>query len=283
MQVSVQRRGPFRLPSVDLSEAPSREDFERLTLERILFGFRPLRAPILAPGSFNSKLARSGLCWSCSLLPARLSGVNLCQSSTPECRRHCLNLSGKGGLDNVQRGRGWRASLLVNHPATFGRILAQELREVRGKTGRQSYGLRLNVLSDVDWAPWSAGLRAAAGPRCKPWDYTKRRELLSWGSWRHLTYSATRERDTVEDIRALVADGHSVAVIASDVGKSDKVPPFVFGGLSAVDGDVSDRRDLDSFRGPRGGRRSSGVVVLRPKGSLRRAASSSLFCWRVAS
>ena len=283
MQVSVQRRGPFRLPSVDLSEAPSREDFERLTLERILFGFKPLRAPILAPGSYNSKLARSGLCWSCSLLPARMSGVNLCQSSTAECRRHCLNLAGKGGLDAVQRGRGWRASLLVNHPQAFGRILAQELREVRGKTGRQSYGLRLNLLSDIDWAPWSAGLRAAAGPRCKPWDYTKRRDVLAGDGWRHLTYSASRERDTVDDIAGVVAGGHSVAVIASDLRKSDTVPPFVFGGLSAVDGDISDRRDLDRFTGPRGGRRSSGVVVLRPKGSLRRAASSSLFCWPVVS
>ena len=282
MQVSVQRRGPFRLPPVDLSEAPSREDFERLTLERILFGFKPLRAPILAPGSYNSKLARSGLCWSCSLLPARMSGANLCQSSTPECRRHCLNLSGKGGLDTVQRGRGWRASLLVNHPATFGRVLAQELRDIRRKTGRQSYGLRLNVLSDVDFSSWSAGLRDAAGPRCKPWDYTKRRDVLAGDGWRHLTYSATRERHTVDDIASVIAGGHSVAVIASDLRKSDTVPSSVWG-LPAVDGDISDRRDLDRFRGPRGGHRSAGVVVLRAKGSLRRVASSSLFCWPVMS
>jgi hypothetical protein len=278
--VTIKRRG-FNLPPMDLGESPTLEDFDTLRRERVAFGFNDVGAPILAPGSYNSKLARSGLCWSCSLLPARLSGVNLCPSSTPECRRHCLNLAGKGGLDTVQRGRGWRASLLVHHPEAFGRLLAEELRDIRRRTGRLSWGLRLNVLQDVDWRPWSDQLEEAAGPRCRAWDYTKRPETLG-DSWRHVVYSASRERETVDSVRDIVNAGHSVAVVASDLRKKDETPRFVWG-LPAVDGDLSDRRDLDRFTGPRGGRRSAGVVVLRPKGSLRLGAGTSKFCWAVTS
>ena len=278
--VTIKRRG-FNLPPMDLGESPTVEDFGILRRERVAFGFKDVKAPILAPGSYNSKLARSGLCWSCSLLPARLSGVNLCTSSTPECRRHCLNLAGKGGLDTVQRGRGWRASLLVNYPEAFGRLLAQELRGIRRRTGRRSWGLRLNVLQDVDWKPWADQLEEAAGPRCRAWDYTKRPDTLG-DSWRHVVYSASQERETVDSVRAIVKGGHSVAVVARDLKKSEEVPRFIWG-LPAVDGDLSDRRDLDRFTGPRGGKRSAGVVVLRPKGSLRREAATSLFCWDIRS
>ncbi len=61
-----------------------------------------------------------------SLIPARLSGRNLCPGSSPGCRAGCLNGGGQGGMRFVQSRRLAKALARQQHPDWFRARLARE-------------------------------------------------------------------------------------------------------------------------------------------------------------
>lgn len=237
------------------SPLPLREARKLWKQTRLEVGLKATAPRLLTHPSGNAKLAKGaqyGLC----LLPHRLSGNNVCAYSTPECRKLCINLSGRGRMPYVQEGRSVRTKFLFKHPDAFAAILA-------GEIGRLPKGanLRLNMFSDLLWeqiAPQLFTLR----PDIQFYDYSKypagSRVLPSNY---HLTYSAS-ERWTDGEIADAVKSGDNVTVVLN-LRRSEVMPTF-WKGLPVVDGDKNDARYDDPI----------GVVVgLRAKGKAVRSDS----------
>jgi hypothetical protein len=203
--------------------------------------------------------------WVLHLAPAALSGFNACPWSTPQCRAGCLNTSGRGAMSGTQAARVRRTQLFADLPAAF---LALVLHEVRREVARHGdIGLRLNGTSDIRWERLLPSLFTIGGVTF--YDYTKAPASRSARvpATYHLTGSAT-ERDTIADVAAKAAAFGRVAVVVDTpgpLGGAVKLPvPATWGGLDAVDGDLTDWR-LEA--GPV-------AVLLRTKGNLRGVAGA---------
>lgn len=210
--------------------------------------------PLLTPPDGNPKLHKaSAPTYGLTLLPARLSGVNLCPASTPECRRGCLNTAGRGGMSMAQEGRRIRTAFLQSDPAAFvGQVTAELSRAV---AAHGAILFRPNVLSDIAWeqvAPEWFGIDGVT-----LYDYTKRADRAESLPYA-LAYSAS-ERTDLDDIRRLVGAGARVSVVA-DYRKGEPKPTAWYG-MPAVDADASDEWILTAPAGT--------VGLLTPKGDAK--------------
>jgi len=223
---------------------------------RASHGFARRSAPLLTPPSGNQKLGKSVLpTYGLSLAPAASGGWNVCPWSTVLCRAGCLATAGRArSFPSIIRARLWRTEMLATYGEAFMALLVHEVGLAVRRHGR--IGLRLNVLSDIEWevaAPW---LFDMFGDAVVFYDYTKapighRTVPANY----HLTYSVT-ERWSWDDVAEAVGSGHQVAVVV-DVSKKSAVPE-TFCGVVAVDGDLSDQRWDDG----------AVAVLLRSKGEL---------------
>jgi hypothetical protein len=138
--------------------------------------------------------------------------VNLCPAASAGCIAACLNSAGHGKFGSVQFARLVRAGFIYSDPMAAGIILAHEITRAIAKHG--TVRIRLNVVSDIRWEiviPRAMAAFIAMGVGF--YDYTKwapkhRAPMAGYS----LTYSA-HEGMTDADIRALVSDGHNVAVV----------------------------------------------------------------------
>lgn len=222
---------------------------------RVDVGLAPTNQPLLTHPKGNTKLAK-GQQYGLSLLPHRLSGINVCAHSTPECRKLCLNLAGRGNMTYVQEGRLARTRFLFEQPAAFAAMLEREIANLP-----QDAAVRLNVYSDLLWEQFAPQIFTVR-PDIQFYDYTKypvgsRNPPTNY----HLTYSAS-ERWTDTAIADAVHGGDNVTVVLN-LRRGD-VMPTRWNGLPVIDGDTSDARYLDP----------QGVVVgLRAKGKAFRSDS----------
>ena len=201
------------------------------------------------------------------LAPAGKSGIaNVCPWSTAGCRALCLDTSGRLGMTTAQTAMKVRVHLMVEHPAAFIAILADETRKhaATAQANGATYVLRLNGTSDIpfDQIPGLYELLTGAGVE-RFQDYTKRpakvRAATLHPDW-SLTPSATeRTRDYIPGM-AVVVNVHRDAPL-----------PDTFHGLPVIDGDNDhgDLRILDKVRRP------DAVVLLRAKGKARKAGAGS--------
>lgn len=177
--------------------------------------------------------------------------VNVCPAASGGCIGACLTSSGHGRWDSVQFARLVRMGFLFSDPIAAGIILAHEILRAVGKHG--TVRIRLNVVSDIRWEyviPEAMGF-LARNHGVAFYDYTKwqpaRRNSTEFYS---LTYSA-HEGMSDSDIRALVAEGHNVAIVFA-ASKRDVIARVNAGarwnGIPLVDGISTDDRTLD----PRG-------------------------------
>jgi hypothetical protein len=222
---------------------------------RVSLGFAATTPRLLTHPSGNTKLnkgAQYGLC----LLPHRLSGVNLCPWSTVECRKLCINLSGRGNMPFVQSGRMAKSRLLTQHPDAFARLLMSEVARLP-----HAAALRLNVFSDLLWEAFAPQLFTIR-PDVTFYDYTKAPVGFRTPPDNYnLTFSAS-ERWTDEQIADAVGNGSNVTVVLQ-LRRKDPMPTM-WNGLPVVDGDKNDAR----YEDPRGV-----VVGLRAKGKAFRSDS----------
>lgn len=216
---------------------------------RSQLGLAPTNPRLLTHPRGNTKLNKGGQYGLC-LLPHRLAGVgNLCPHSTRECRRLCINLSGRGNMPFVQIGRKARTVLLVQHPRAFSTLFMREIKRLPVDAS-----VRLNVYSDLNWENlfpqlfttrsdinWYDYTKAPVGSRVTPSNYS-------------LTYSVS-EKWSEDDIIRAVHGGDNVTVVLNLRRK--EAMPTEWNSLPVIDGDVNDARYLDPV----------GVVVgLRSKG-----------------
>ena len=239
-------------------------------------GFQRTAARLLTPPMAQAKLRKSATpTYGLTLAPERTLGprMNLCPSATAGCAAACINTAGKGRLSTVQHARAVRARFVLAHAADAGVLLAQEVLTAITRHGGRVL-IRLNVVSDIRWElVIPRAMRALIRAGARFYDYTKwAPRMRSTMRGYALTYSA-HERMTDADIRALLADGHSVAVVFATTKATVKAATkagATWQGARMVDGVSSDDRTRD----PRGS-----VVALAALGDARGDASGFVRPW----
>jgi hypothetical protein len=167
-------------------------------------------------------------------------------------------------MNAIQRSRLARTLVKVIYPDAAYTLDQYYLRKAKAKYGAHKIARRFNVISDYDYVADYPNEYWAEHNDVVHYDYTKvysryDGELPSQYS---LTYSAS-ERDTVESISALISKRVNVAIVV-DIPKG-MPKPTTWGGLPAIDGDISDERYDD----PRGV-----VVLLTAKGKAKKMEPS---------
>lgn len=217
--------------------------------------------PLLTAPDGNVKLAKSWA-YGLALAPHRSSGVNVCPSSTPECRKHCVSYSGKGGLDMVQEARAARTAFLYKYPFQFLVLLQEEIRKAEtrsAKADKQLY-MRLNTFSDIAWeqlVPWLFD----RFPDVQFYDYTKRWARVGNTPANYALAGSVSEKTTTEQI----ASAPGPLAVVFPLTPSQAMPSSWYG-IPVVDADKSDRWMVEH--------QGQWVIGgLRAKGSLRRSGS----------
>lgn len=197
---------------------------------------------LLADGSTNKKMAKNSIkTYGLSLLPHTLNskGENLCKYSTKECRDVCLNTSGMGKFNNVQKARLKKANYFVNDKSSFIKQLWKELQNIN-KKGKSA--VRLNVISDVDWETEFSkeGFNLATLDNIIFYSYTKNPYMieLNTNPNHHFTFSYSGGNWNWCD-KFLKEDKANVAVVF----KNDL--PLEYKGWKVINGDLSDERFND--------------------------------------
>jgi hypothetical protein len=203
------------------------------------------------------------------LLPAKLSGFNVCPSSTPECRALCLNEAGHAGIykkgtktNKIQEARRRRTLYYFNDRKNFELDLYSDIEKAQKKAEKLGLKLcvRLQGTSDII----SMSVKAAQKfPKIQFVEYTKNiKKIANMQIPENLCYTVSRS-ETNENEAFSVIDRFNVAVIFNS-----KELPKKYRGYEVIDGDKSDIRSLDK----------RGVVVgLRVKGNKARKSNSSFF------
>jgi hypothetical protein len=207
------------------------------------------------------------------LLPAALSGVNLCPlAETAGCDVGCLNTAGRGGIakdratftapngeelpDNtVQRARLRRTMMFINERDAFMAQLWREIRAARAMAERRGLTLvvRLNGTSDIRWEdipayPESTSFSAPifnVFPDIQFYDYTKipnRRRALRYRNY-HLTFSYS---DKPEFVPVIVQALHTYGDKVNFAGVFNGDIPTYFMGRWVINGDDHDLRFTDT-------------------------------------
>ena len=218
-------------------------------------GFKETATKLLSAPDYNTKLTKTGA-YGLALAPHRVSGMNVCPASTPECRRNCVSLAGNGFYPVVQRARITKTKFLAAHPEAFMALLIDEISKI------DSIPVRLNVFSDIAWEqhfPWMFDLLSDT----TFYDYTKRWDRI-WTRPDNYTLAASvSEKTTDNQIDTARIAGFSLAVVFAV--KRTKSLPTEWRGMPVVDADKSDRWMIEH----------TGPVVggLRMKGKLQNANS----------
>lgn len=207
----------------------------------------------------NAKLERGDIAIAGLTLTPAIAGPATTCANFRHCADLCVLTHGRGAFPNVRNARAARVQALLDHPDAMAALLAADIDRMcrrASRAGTYTWGLRLNVASDLAWetvAPWL--VRRAVERGALVYDYTKRwtREPMPMQGYR-LTFSAAGH--SVARIQDAIDRGRNVAVVFADVAKSDAMPAE-WHGMPVLDGDVHDVRYVDPV---------GHVVGLRAKG-----------------
>lgn len=177
------------------------------------------------------------------LAPAKESGVmNVCTSSTAECRKFCLYNSGMAKVyPKIKRARIRKTRLLYRNRELFLACLRYDIHALvrTAEVNEMTPAIRLNGTSDL---PWLSKLMAEEFAGVQFYDYTK--HPRPWQRLRAnysvtLSYSGQNVTDCLEYLKR----GGTVAVVF-DQKRGGKLPGKWMQ-YPVVDGDLSDLRFLD--------------------------------------
>jgi len=166
---------------------------------------------------------------------------NICPMASKGCSEACLYGSGRGSLNNVQKGRTNKTEFFLNDRNLFLTKLHSEIAqiEVKHKIEGGKFAIRLNTTSDLSFENFKIGNTGKnifyLFPEVTFYDYTKnylRFEKELPKNYRLIfSRSETNEKIAME----LIKKGINVAVVFSKLPKKYK-------GYKVVDGDISDMR-----------------------------------------
>lgn len=176
-----------------------------------------------------------------NLLPAKLSGTEMCPDRTPECTRACCNLAGQARFANVQNKRLKRTlQFLANNKLFYSMVIADTYAlYLDAIEHNMKVALRLNGTSDIMWPTvWKATAGIA-----RAYEYTKNVNRVIRGlttnrpEWYpHFTFSRSelnwRSCQQILDLGGNVAAAYSAKHFSSF--------PRQYMGYDCVDGDQHD-------------------------------------------
>lgn len=209
------------------------------------------------------------------LSPSKISGIDVCKSSTAQCVAACLQRSGRMGLGEAHRARLIRTIIALYLPEIHRERIHYEIRSLLKRASRKGMKLaiRLNGTSDLPWESNKHGrlLQDLMGtyPSVEFYDYTKHigrclkgyRDSLGIGGYSlTLSYSGTNWIGC----KAALESGSNIAVVF----ESERFPRELQG-YQVINGDAHDLRFLDrrgvivglKFKLPK---RGTGKGTLRP-------------------
>lgn len=174
------------------------------------------------------------------LAPAKLSGYEVCGGSSPECRKLCLNLAGRGKFNATQEARIRKTKWFFEHRASF---MAQLVKDISAAI---NYGMRhhlrvcirLNGTSDIPWESIQCGNFANVMERfpfTQFYDYTKLLGRRTPSNY-HLTFSLSETNQ--DKAESAMAQGMNLAVVFDQI-------PLMWQGKPVISGDEDDLRFLD--------------------------------------
>ena len=181
------------------------------------------------------------------LAPSDLSGYNVCPNATNECKKGCLNTSGRARVESyigktmIIDARIKKTKLFFEHNQFFMDWLVAEIKQAKNKAEKNGFGfsVRLNGTSDIHWQ--ETGIFDIFSD-VQFYDYTKNpTKFFNKAKNYHLTFSYTGYNWSISE--RLLKQGFNVAVIFNI--KKESELPETYKGYSVVNGDLTDYRPND--------------------------------------
>ena len=185
------------------------------------------------------------------LSPASTSGYNVCSHSTNDCRKGCINTSGRVKMEKVghsliTNARIKKTKLFFEDRQFFMNWLIAEIKMYQKKAIKDGYdfSVRLNGTSDINWQSIRHDGQNIFEifPDVLFYDYTKNIDKFVNNPLNyHLTYSYTGKNwDSCESV---LMNHYNVAVVFDT--KKGKYLPLIYKSYPVIDGDLTDFRIND--------------------------------------
>lgn len=180
------------------------------------------------------------------LAPANIGGVNICPNASPECIKLCLNTSGRGQMNTVQKSRLNKKFYFLADRLKFLNHLDREIKLSYARARRKGfkYTVRLNGTSDLPFERYKLenGLNLMDNnPHVQFIDYTKVTNRLDKKNKIPKNYSLTysQAENNLKDVKQVLKTKYNIATVFR------KKLPKKWLGRKVINGDISDLRHLE--------------------------------------
>ena len=180
------------------------------------------------------------------LAPANIGGVNICPNASPECIKLCLNTSGRGQMNTVQKSRLNKKFYFLADRLKFLNHLDREIKLSYARASRKGfkYTVRLNGTSDLPFERYKLenGLNLMDNnPQVQFIDYTKVTNRLNKKNKIPKNYSLTysQAENNLKDVKQVLKTKYNIATVFR------KKLPKKWLGRKVINGDISDLRHLE--------------------------------------
>jgi hypothetical protein len=180
------------------------------------------------------------------LAPANIGGVNICPNASPECIKLCLNTSGRGQMNTVQKSRLNKKFYFLADRLKFLNHLDREIKLSYARARRKGfkYTVRLNGTSDLPFERYKLenGLNLMDNnPQVQFIDYTKVTNRLNKKNKIPKNYSLTysQAENNLKDVKQVLKTKYNIATVFR------KKLPKKWLGRKVINGDLSDLRHLE--------------------------------------
>ena len=178
------------------------------------------------------------------LAPSNIGGVNICASASPECIKLCLNTSGRGQMNVVQKSRLNKKYYFLADRLKFLNHLDKEIKlsYARAKRKGLKYTVRLNGTSDLPFERYKLenGLNLMDNnPNVQFIDYTKITNRLFQKLPKNYSLTYSQSEINLKDVKQVLKTKYNIATVFR------KKLPKKWLGRKVIDGDKSDLRHLE--------------------------------------
>jgi len=180
------------------------------------------------------------------LAPSNIGGVNICPNASPECIKLCLNTSGRGQMNTVQKSRLNKKFYFLADRLKFLNHLDREIKLSYARASRKGfkYTVRLNGTSDLPFERYKLknGLNLMDNnPHVQFIDYTKVTNRLDKKNKIPKNYSLTysQAENNLKDVKQILKTKYNIATVFR------KKLPKKWLGRKVINGDLSDLRHLE--------------------------------------
>ena len=178
------------------------------------------------------------------LAPSNIGGVNICPNSSPECIKLCLNTSGRGQMNVVQKSRLNKKYYFLADRLKFLNHLDKEIKlsYARAKRKGFKYTVRLNGTSDLPFERYkleNGKNLMDNNPNVQFIDYTKITNRLLQKLPKNYSLTYSQAENNLEDIKKVLRTKYNIASVFR------KKLPKKWLGRKVINGDKHDLRHLD--------------------------------------